>query len=229
MEQLALASFVSNGHRIDLFAYEALEAQPGVTLRDAREVIPARKVYRDSRGSLSSFANMFRYKLLLERGGWWIDLDTVCLRPFDFEAPYVIATEPDKTVANGVLRVPAGSELMAYTYERCRRLGRKRKKWGTTGPALLAEAVREKGLERYEVPHQTLIPIDWPDWERFLDPDIRWEFPPETYALHLWNAMWVQNRRDKEATYPANCLYEQLKRRYLPGRAQPLGARQSEE
>lgn len=47
---------------------------------------------------------MFRYKLILERGGWWVDLDTVCLRPFDLDLEHVFASEPDGTVANGTFR-----------------------------------------------------------------------------------------------------------------------------
>ncbi len=36
------------------------------------------------------FANFFRYKLLLEKGGWFVDSDTICMRPFDFDNEYVL-------------------------------------------------------------------------------------------------------------------------------------------
>ena len=47
-------------------------------------------------GSLAAFSNLFRYKLLLERGGWWVDTDVICLRPFRVRDELVIASEPVK-------------------------------------------------------------------------------------------------------------------------------------
>jgi hypothetical protein len=37
----------------------------------------------------------------------------------------------------------------------------------------------------------------------------------DTYAVHLWNSMWVFGNQDKDATYSPGCIYEQLKARYL--------------
>ncbi len=48
----------------------------------------------------AGFSNFFRYKLLLDRGGWWVDADTICLRPFDFREPFVFAS----------VMIPAGSD-----------------------------------------------------------------------------------------------------------------------
>jgi hypothetical protein len=31
------------------------------------------------RGSVSAFSNLFRYYLLHQMGGWWVDADVVCL------------------------------------------------------------------------------------------------------------------------------------------------------
>src|SRR5262245_26326073 len=83
MERLSMTSFLQNGHDYHLFAYGPLTNLPhGVELIDANEVIPSGSVFRDSRGGFSSFSNYFRYKLLLDRGGWWADTDVVCLQPF---------------------------------------------------------------------------------------------------------------------------------------------------
>jgi hypothetical protein len=220
MERLSAASFIANGHEMHVYAYDALPGLPdGAVVHDAATIVPTRtlrpSVYRDSRGSFSSFANMFRYKLLLEQGGWWVDLDTVCVRPFDLADDYVFPLEPDGTVSNGTFRVPPSSEVMAYAYERCRSLGRRRREWGVTGPRLLGEAVAELGLERHVVPHEVFIPVAWQDWEMFLDPARAWDFPATTLAVHLFNALWVRGGRDKDGDYPAGCLYEQLKERYL--------------
>jgi hypothetical protein len=221
MERLSVASFLAHGHEVHVYSHGEVVGLPEqVVVKDAGEVLPPRSrlrspVYRDSHRSFSSYANMFRYKLLLERGGWWIDLDTVCLKPFDLVGEYIFATEPDQTVASAVFRVPAGSDLMAYAYERCVALGKERRQWGTTGPRLLREAVEHFGLESFAVDASVFIPVDWPEWESYLDPDRVWQFEPQTRALHLWNSLWVKAGRDRNATYPPTCLYEILKKQYL--------------
>jgi hypothetical protein len=221
MERLSVASFLAHGHEVHVFTYGELDDLPGGTvICDAREVLPPMSrwrgpVYRDSRGSFSAYSNLFRYKLLYERGGWWVDLDTVCLQPFDFAEEYVFATEPDQTLAPGVLRVPAGTELMAWCYERCLAMGKDRRKWGNTGPRLFNEAVERFGMRAHAVPASVLIPIDWPDWAAFLDQEREWNFELETRALHLWNSLWAKNGRDRDGSYPPGCLYETLKQRYL--------------
>lgn len=222
MERLSIASFAAHGHEVHVYAYGDLSGlPPQAVLKDAAEIVRPpfgrrSAVYRDSRGSYSSFANLFRYKLLLDRGGWWIDLDMVCLEPFEFEEEYIFPLEPDQTVANAVFRVPVGSEVMAYSYGRCVELGRRRKRWGKTGPALLAEAVEACGLTEHVVDHSIFMPVDWTEWKSFLDPERAWSFEPQTRALHLWNALWAKDGYDKDGEYPPGCLYERLKGRYLP-------------
>ena len=87
MEQLCIRSFQAHGHEFVLYVYEDDRR------RSARHhsswtpttILPASRifVYREHR-TYAGFANFFRYKLLLEKGGWFVDADMVCLRPFDF-------------------------------------------------------------------------------------------------------------------------------------------------
>ena len=118
MERLAVCSFLENGHEFHLYAYKSLRGVPdGVRLRDANEIVPSDLIYKDSRGTFASFADAFRYKLLLERGGWWVDTDAVCLQPFQAASEHLLALEPDRTIATGVIKAPAGSELIARAWE----------------------------------------------------------------------------------------------------------------
>jgi Alpha 1,4-glycosyltransferase conserved region len=224
MERLTMASFVANGHEFHLYCYEEPEGDlpEGVMIRDARDVLPPSWQCRDSRGSLSGFANLFRYKLLYDRGGWWVDMDIVCVSPFDFADEYVFALEPDQTIGNDVIRVPPGSDMMQYAWDRSRRYGprpwplpRKRMPWGAVGPSLFADAVRACDGSAHAVAPEVFNPIDWPDWEMVLraHPPVRLD--DQTKAVHLWNAMWGLAGRDKNASYDSDCLYERLKRRYL--------------
>src|SRR5829696_4895343 len=86
LQQISIASFLANGHEYHLYTYGSVgNAPPGTTFRDAGELIPESKVFQD-RGEkgYAAFADGFRYRLLLDRGGWWVDTDVVCLKFFDF-------------------------------------------------------------------------------------------------------------------------------------------------
>jgi len=93
-ERLCMRSFLHHGHSFHLYVYEPITGIPaGVEIRDANEIIPAEKVFRDLRGTYASFADWFRLKLLYQRGGWWVDTDVVCLQPFDETDDYCFSSE----------------------------------------------------------------------------------------------------------------------------------------
>jgi hypothetical protein len=216
MERLSIESFLRHGHEFHLYTYGDVEGvPPGAVVRDGNEILPRERifVYRDF-PSVSGFSNFFRYKLLLERGGWWVDADMVCLRPFQFEGEHVFASELSKTtryVSSGAIRAPRGSEAMAYAWEICQSKDPAALKWGETGPALIAQAVERFALHDAVQPPAVFCPLPYAEWERVLDADAP-ELPPEAAAVHLWNEMWRREGRDKDATYDPRCLYERLKR-----------------
>jgi len=221
MERLVIRSFLANGHEFHLYAYEEIAEVPaGTQLLDAAQILPAAHIFRYSgNGSLAGFANFFRYKLLLEKGGWWVDMDTVCLRPFSFEAPYVISSEISKgeaVIDIAALKSPPGSPLAEYAWNVCRSKDPKALRWGETGPRLLAEAVQHSGLTQYVLPPETFCPVAWSDWKSVLAAESAPVFGPATHAIHLWHELWRDAGQDKDAAYPPGCLYESLKARY-PG------------
>jgi hypothetical protein len=118
LERLALASWLTHGHEVHLYAYaEIANVPPGVVLRDASEVISEREIFTHTErsgsgeGSPAGFANWFRYEVLHANGGWWADTDVIGLRPWEFSEPYCFGLE-DKTVVNvAVMKAPAGSDL----------------------------------------------------------------------------------------------------------------------
>src|SRR5438105_1989553 len=75
MERLSIASFLHHGHAYHLYTYGPVAGLPaGAVRQDARAILPESMIfqYRDH-ASYAGFSNYFRYKLLLERGGWWVD------------------------------------------------------------------------------------------------------------------------------------------------------------
>jgi Glycosyltransferase sugar-binding region containing DXD motif len=187
---------------------------------DAREILPESMVFLyPGRPSYAGFSNFFRYKLLFERGGWWVDTDAVCLRPFDFAGDYAIGTEltagGEAIPTSAFLKAPAGSAAMSFAWEECRRKDVSRLAWGETGPRLVAEAVRRFGLGGSLLGPATFNPIPYFDWEQVLRPGRGVDLPAGTHAVHLWNEMWRLSGRDKDARYPPDCLFERLKSRFL--------------
>jgi mannosyltransferase OCH1-like enzyme len=222
LEQLSIASFLQNGHEYHLYVYDVpMNVPAGTLIRDAGEILPSSRIfqYREYQ-SYAGFANFFRYKLLLERGGWWVDSDTVCLKQFDFPEEHVFATEicNELEVINcGAIKTPKGSPAMAYAWDVCQTKKPEQLVWGETGPRLMGEAVRKSSLEGYAKPHYTFCPISYSEWDKVLDPDAEVECREDTYAIHLWNEMWRKAGRDKNERYPEDCFYEQIKGKYLGG------------
>ncbi len=219
MEQLSIASFLRNGHEYHLYVYGEMKNVPrGCVIRDASEILPAERIFQYPQyPSYAGFANFFRYKLLLERGGWWADTDVICLRPFDFSEPHVFASEivnEAEVIASAILKAPTGSEAMAYAWATCQSKQTEKLVWGETGPRLVAEAVKKFSLEEYRQPADVFCPLGYADWRQVIEPETHLRFNESTRAIHLWNEMWRDSGQDKNAAYDPECLYEQLKKKY---------------
>lgn len=215
MERLSVESFLRHGHEFHLYTYGDVAGVPeGTRIRDGNEILPEEQIffYRDFH-SVSGFSNFFRYKLLFERGGWWVDADMVCLRPFDFPTPHVFASEVSKgvtCVSSGAIRAPRGSEAIGWAWEVCQSKDPSTLRWGETGPSLVQAAVERFSLQDAVQAPTVFCPLPYTDWERLLDPEPP-SLPDDAAAVHLWNEMWRRAGRDKDAQYDAGCLYEQLK------------------
>ncbi len=228
MEKLCIQSFQKHGHEFHLYVYDQVDGVPPPTkLCDANEIVPSSRIFFYSEhNSCAGFANMFRYKLLLERGGWWVDTDTVCLREFSFSEPYVFSSEstaagPKQEAGScasaGIIRTPPITELMRYCWEHCDRADSRTLKWGDTGPKLIARALGAFSLNHFIQAPRVFCPIPFNQWNQVLMPDLEWQFSRETRAVHLWNEMWRRDNRPKDASYDPSCLYERLKSCYLDG------------
>lgn len=220
MERLSIRSFLTHGYSFHLYAYEAVTGVPeGAEVRCGTEILPREKIfcYRrgHGKGSPSAFSNMFRYKLLLEKGGWWTDLDSVCLRRLDFADAHVAGyeREPNGTthLAVGLLKAPAGSPLMERCWTRCRTMNQNRIRWGQMGPRLYATAVRDTGMNVCALAPDAFYPIDYWSVDQLVAPR---DLPGQSHSIHLWNSQWKKAGLDPDANYEPNSIYERLKRRF---------------
>ena len=213
---------MKNNHDYHLYAYNDIKNVPkGTTVKDGNEILPQSMIFSynvgEGRGSFSAFSNYFRYKLLLERGGWWSDTDVVCLKPFDFEEKYVFSSEyyeGKNHVTSSVIRAPSGSEAMENNWKTCESKNKETLPWGEVGPRLVSNCVDKYNLEKYVKDHKVFCPLGFEEWHKVLNPNISLEFGQNTYAIHMWNEMWRRSSMDKNKKYNSSCLYERLKNRY---------------
>jgi hypothetical protein len=215
VERLCLRSFAAAGHPVHLYAYNEIADVPqGVTLQDASQILPISRIFRNQRGkgkgSLAGFSDLFRFKLLLDRGGWWVDADIFCLRPFKFESPYVFGFE-GQAVASGVIKMPRGCALAERCYELASRVDPSAIVW-TELVQILESSVRELGLIQHVLPPHTFSPIDWREIPRHVRGRKVFTIPTQSHAVHLYNEMWRRHKLDKWRQYPASSVLNILRR-----------------
>ena len=234
MEQLCISSFLRNGHEFHLYTYgDVTNAPDGTTIRDGREILGENRIFTyKNNGSYSGFSNIFRYKLLLEKGQYWVDMDVICLRPFDLEQEYVFSgakkwkltdpLHPALFIQSCVIKTPPGSEIMEYCYEVSSSKNPSDLVWGEIGPNLLESAVFRFGMQKHVAPNGSFTAVDWRYWNRMISGSYLLTSIERlklklcrSYSIHLYNEMWRQSHTDKNGDFPTFSIYERLKSRYL--------------
>jgi hypothetical protein len=243
IERLCMSSFVAHGHAVQLHVYEEPQGIPaGVTVRDAAAVLPRDELFvHRSSGSLAVFADWFRYRLLAEHGGLWVDTDVVCLRPFDHAGAEIFAWQDQSTINNAVIGLPRGHALARWMVTCCeqpnrflpydsfrtrrrklqRRLlgrGRAEGQWGETGPAGFTAAATHLGCASRALPFWHFYPIHYQNWHTVFDDSLHERFGiiDGSYGLHLWNEMSRHRPGfDRNGRFPEGSLFERLWARYV--------------
>ncbi len=232
LEQLSITSFLRCGHPVNLYTY-GLDTPPpeGTRLIDACEIAPESSLFLSpsmiGQGSLAPFSDIFRYKLLFERGGIWCDTDMVCLRPLSFAAKMdlffsseyargsVAGDQKLMAKANiGAIKVPAGHPIIADCLEQASRIDLASAEWAKTGPGIVGDILAKRG--RYDAILHPDIFCSIPHWSL---PELVSGFRminPGAYAIHFWNEIWRWNFMDKNQPYDSLSIFERLKRHYLP-------------
>lgn len=223
MEILSIRSHLAQGHTYNLWCYEEVEGVPdGTNVVNGGDILGKDQIFcyqaGTGKGSYSAFSNIFRYKLLYDRGGWWVDTDVVAIKPFEFEPEYVFSSERAKAnhfiPTTCVIKLPIGSEIARQCYETAITYDQKTLEWGTIGPLLLDSMINAFNLNHLVTTPEVFCPVDWFHVKR----DILDSEGPDTsgsYSIHLWNEMWRQLGINKNTDFERQNLYERLKSSYL--------------
>jgi len=167
-----MRSFVKRGHDFRLYVYEPREVPEGVRLMDAAEILPKDTLFFfdnpvTNKLDLGPFSDLFRFKLLLLLGGWYVDIDTVCMAD-EFPAEQIRAWAQENpriyppTINGAQMALPKGDPLAKELYERCLARSKSYRIREDLGPNLLTEVIPKKGLppSMFGTP-ETFYPIDW--------------------------------------------------------------------
>ena len=220
LEKLCVQSFLDHGHEFHLYTYADIGGIPsGAIVKDGNDILPADKIFRYKRGSTAGFSNRFRYELLAKFGGWWVDMDTVCLNPFDFTdeiiLPECFNPNGQRAFQTNPIKFPIRHEFMvamAKHYLNSSQEGATTDRIG--GPIAFTEKIKEWKLEKYGKPfcyfHSAVIVTVLFD-NSFREGLV---FHPNAYALHIYNSQITDLNFDKDAIYDKHSAYEQLKTKH---------------
>jgi hypothetical protein len=210
--RLCLSSFLAKGHGVELFSYAPVANVPsGVIVRGAAEMLPCEQVflYRGGHAEASApslHSNLFRYKLLRDLGGWWIDGDVLLLdgeipaqRPVFAKEDWVEAKSvgpgreaTSQGYGSAVMNFPAGAEIMVRAYAEAAEAVATNPAWGVIGPYLFARLVKELRLEHHALPECAIYALSYRDAPKFVKPEYREEIERRTSGapfVHLFQHM----------------------------------------
>jgi hypothetical protein len=218
MEKLCMKSFMANGHEFHLYLYEPVEGTPeGVVVKDANDILHHHTI-KEFRWA-AQFSDYFRYMLVYLKGGWWVDMDIVCLKPFVFDTPTVVSGSGG-CIHNSPFKAEKGNKWLECALAL---IEDKEDDWGNMDWAAIGGPILNEAAKTFPVGvvNQFLFdPFqDSSGYQRFVDAEST-SIPASAYSVHLHHAMWTlalggAPRLDPDATYPASSIYEWLKERYL--------------
>jgi hypothetical protein len=220
-----LASFPKAGASLRVFSYDPrLGLPPGVRLEDARAICPdetlTRRFIANGKPSIATFADMFRYRMILETGCCWVDADILCLRKPGFGDGFVFCRQADAVgtglVNNAVLGLPPSHPALAELVRAAEAAVDLDARWGALGPFLLTPVLAKYGLTEHALDSRICYPIE-PEqfWKLFLPAYQDWsvEATCGSTFVHLWSEAIVWTGYDFSVCPPAGSyLHEALRR-----------------
>lgn len=222
LELLTIKSYLSKGYKFRLWVYEEIKTSlpQGLILADANEIIPKEKVFSykhknhfgHGKGSFAGFSDIFRYKLLFEKGGWWTDMDVTCLKEIYTDKPYFFREHHQLKVVGNVLKAPKGSELMQLCYEEAvSEVDENNQDWHKP-IEILNKNIEKLDLENYiqkNVSNQDL----WDETSQYIWSETK--VPDNWLFIHWQNEEWRTKKVNRNSFYYASSLAQLLEKHDL--------------
>jgi len=225
MQRICINSFIEQGHTFYIYTYGEISNLPDrVIVCDAEPIIPRSLVFKDVKNSYATFSDWFRMNLLYLYGGWWVDMDVVCIKPFTHRESFVFASEVmsalgDTRICNAIMKMEKhslyGDEMLTYIAHTLEVKDRRKILWTELGATLIERCVNHNNnLEKYIHSTKAFCPVHYFNFHQlFLTEDFK--FSQETFAVHLWNKMWQQaNYSSSVLNNNKNSFWQKLKVMY---------------
>jgi len=208
LNKLAIESFKANGHKFIIYSFDkSIEANCEV--RDANDIMPEDQVYfyKHLGGNFrfGGIAERLKSEMLYQLGGWHVDLDVVCLQPFNMPEEYVLRPHPSGVVGN-IIKAPVGCELGKRYVDWTRQIDANNTDWEKSFRGL-TYAVSDLGLQQYIVDKEIFGTDEEQHWRPLLNNN--GTVPPgERKGIHFCGAMGYYNN------YQEGSFYDSLLKKY---------------
>ena len=194
------------GHPVRVWSYSPGKldflASHGFEIRPAEEIIPRGLFDRVLAGSeIRYFSDLFRYAVLYEQGGLWMDSDVILLKPFPFRGDHFLnlqwrGSHKGHFICGNVMYAERHSRHMRHLYVSTvdRFFASNGKEFGDIGPKLLSDYVAsDAGAELKDWVSSPMLfnAIDWTETDNFKKPlHVLAEYlnDERVFGVHLWNA-----------------------------------------
>jgi hypothetical protein len=160
--------------------------------RAAREIVEGKRL-----AHYAHRADIMRLEVLIEQGGVYLDIDTLCLKPWHtlLDNPFVIGEESDRSLCNAVLMSEPGSEF-ARQWLKLYPQSFTEGEWANAACVLPHVLARVPGMGE----QVTILPrkmLHEPTGPVLFDPG---EVPPELLVAHWWGHIAVCDEAARRST-----------------------------
>lgn len=213
-EKLCICSYLHHGHSIEIYSYHPLDLPIGAISKDAAEILPQSAIFYFSegpgKGSVAGFVDLFRYKLIYEKGGIWTDLDILCLKSYeDLPESFLVYQEEvnhPHAIGTGVFGFTKKSDLCLKLFNEALCFDEK-SNWGDAGPLLATRLYNEGPHEDISVlSKDTFYAISYQDAlslglvEQYKRCEL---LTINSHGSHWWNEIWRRSHIPKHKLPPA--------------------------
>jgi hypothetical protein len=211
---LCLRSFVERGHQVEVFTYDPLYLPGWLERRDAAEILPEEKVLRPAGEFLAIDGDLFRYAVLSQRGGWWIDPDVLLLKPdLPMTETFFAGPDPFGSTSTALLKFPKGHPVVKQGLANALAGADAGADLKGSGAALLTELILQCSLGRDFHSREPLGSVSWLDVPALFDPARRGQLErlcQSEQVLHLHADVWLRSGVPQRLGPPEGSLLDTL-------------------
>ena len=216
MEQLTITSFLHHGYDVYLWLYantSRANLPNDVRVMDANTVISFEEIFHYKRtsqfgtgkGSVAGFSDIFRYKLLHDHGGWWVDMDVTCIKPFDVKTAYFFRGHHSLPLVGNIMKAPKGSPVMWSCYLKAKKqVNAENRDWHLPIQILVDEVI-DHGLQHC-IYHGVSNTDEFDTIAKYFVQPV--EFPEQWCAIHWCNEV-LRSRKIDVAWMPKDGRFRQ--------------------